>query len=44
MSNLEGKTLVCFFTDPNWKDCWEGEHVDLSSIDVAFTSRPITVH
>jgi TetR/AcrR family transcriptional repressor of nem operon len=24
----------CFFTDPNWKSCWEGVKVDLSSTDV----------
>jgi len=23
-----------FFTDPEWKSCWEGVHVDLSSTDV----------
>jgi len=26
--------LGCFFTDPDWKSCWEGVHVDLSSTDV----------
>src|SRR6202035_2724630 len=26
--------LGCFFTDPNWKSCWEGVEVDLSSTDV----------
>jgi len=26
--------LGCFFTDPEWKSCWEGVHVDLSSTDV----------
>jgi hypothetical protein len=26
--------LGCFFTDPEWKNCWEGVHVDLSSTDV----------
>ena len=26
--------LVCFFTDPQWKSCWEGVHVDLSLTDV----------
>jgi hypothetical protein len=26
--------LGCFFTDPQWKSCWEGVHVDLSSTDV----------
>src|SRR5262249_32496280 len=24
----------CFFTDPEWKTCWEGVHVDLSPRDV----------
>jgi TetR/AcrR family transcriptional regulator, transcriptional repressor for nem operon len=26
--------LGCFFTDPNWKNCWEGVEVDLSSTNV----------
>jgi TetR/AcrR family transcriptional regulator, transcriptional repressor for nem operon len=26
--------LGCFFTDPEWKTCWEGVEVDLSSDDV----------
>jgi TetR/AcrR family transcriptional regulator, transcriptional repressor for nem operon len=26
--------LGCFFTDPNWKSCWEGVEVDLKSTDV----------
>jgi TetR/AcrR family transcriptional regulator, transcriptional repressor for nem operon len=25
---------VLLFTDPEWKSCWEGVHVDLSSTDV----------
>src|ERR1700684_4438697 len=33
-SDLYAEVLACFFTDPNWKDCWEGVHVDLSSTDV----------
>jgi Transcriptional regulator len=33
-SDLYAEVLTCFFTDPNWKDCWEGVHVDLSSTDV----------
>src|ERR1700732_60948 len=33
-SDLYSEVLTCFFTDPNWKDCWEGVHVDLSSTDV----------
>jgi TetR/AcrR family transcriptional repressor of nem operon len=33
-SDLCAEVLGCFFTDPNWKSCWEGVHVDLSSTDV----------
>lgn len=33
-SDLYAEVLNCFFTDPEWKDCWEGVHVDLSSTDV----------
>ena len=33
-SALYAEVLGCFFTDPNWKNCWEGVHVDLSSRDV----------
>jgi AcrR family transcriptional regulator len=33
-SDLYVEVLGCFFTDPNWKSCWEGVHVDLSSTDV----------
>jgi TetR/AcrR family transcriptional regulator, transcriptional repressor for nem operon len=33
-SDLYAEVLNCFFTDPEWKDCWEGVHVDLSSSDV----------
>ena len=33
-SDLYAEVLGCFFTDPHWKSCWEGVHVDLSSIDV----------
>jgi TetR/AcrR family transcriptional regulator, transcriptional repressor for nem operon len=33
-SALYGEVLGCFFTDPEWKSCWEGVHVDLSSTDV----------
>jgi TetR/AcrR family transcriptional repressor of nem operon len=33
-SDLYAKELGCFFTDPHWKSCWEGVHVDLSSTDV----------
>lgn len=33
-SDLYVDVLACFFTDPEWKNCWEGVHVDLSSSDV----------
>jgi len=33
-SDLYAEVLSCFFTDPEWKSCWEGVHVDLSSSDV----------
>src|ERR1700734_4064425 len=33
-SDLYTAVLGCFFTDPEWKSCWEGVHVDLSSTDV----------
>ncbi len=33
-SDLYVEVLGCFFTDPQWKSCWEGVHVDLSSTDV----------
>ena len=33
-SDLYAEVLGCFFTDPNWKNCWKGVHVDLSSTDV----------
>jgi TetR/AcrR family transcriptional regulator, transcriptional repressor for nem operon len=33
-SDLYAAVLGCFFTDPEWKSCWEGVHVDLSSTDV----------
>jgi TetR/AcrR family transcriptional repressor of nem operon len=33
-SDLYAEVLGCFFTDPAWKNCWEGVHVDLSSTDV----------
>ncbi len=32
--DLYAEVLGCFFTDPEWKNCWEGVHVDLSSSDV----------
>lgn len=32
--DLYSEVLGCFFTDPNWKSCWEGVKVDLSSTNV----------
>jgi TetR/AcrR family transcriptional regulator, transcriptional repressor for nem operon len=34
-SDLYAKVLGCFFTDPNWKNCWEGVTVDLAAADAA---------
>ena len=33
-SDLYAEVLGCFFTDPEWKNCWKSVHVDLSSTDV----------
>lgn len=33
-SDLYSEVLGCFFTDPEWKSCWEGVHVNLSSTNV----------
>jgi len=33
-SDLYADVLGCFFTDPEWKSCWEGVEVDLLSPDV----------
>jgi TetR/AcrR family transcriptional regulator, transcriptional repressor for nem operon len=33
-SELYTQVLGCFFTDPEWKSCWEGVDVDLASADV----------
>lgn len=33
-SDLYTEVLGCFLTDPEWRSCWEGVHVDLSSTDV----------
>jgi AcrR family transcriptional regulator len=30
-SDLYAEVLGCFFTDPEWRNCWEGVEVDLSS-------------
>jgi TetR/AcrR family transcriptional regulator, transcriptional repressor for nem operon len=32
-SDLYSEVLSCFFTDPNWKNRWEGIEVDLTSSD-----------
>jgi TetR/AcrR family transcriptional regulator, transcriptional repressor for nem operon len=34
-SELYAEVLGCFFTDPEWKNSWEGVEVDLKSADVA---------
>ena len=39
-SDLYTEVLGCFFTDPEWKSCWEGVEVDLASTDVG----PQVVH
>jgi TetR/AcrR family transcriptional repressor of nem operon len=33
-SDLYAEVLGCFFTDPEWKSCWEGVEVDLASANV----------
>ncbi len=33
-SDLYAEVLGCFFTDPEWKNCWEGVEVDLASTEV----------
>lgn len=33
-SDLYAEVLGCFFTDPEWKSCWEGVEVDLTSTEV----------
>jgi TetR/AcrR family transcriptional regulator, transcriptional repressor for nem operon len=33
-SDLYAEVLGCFFTDPEWTNCWKDVHVDLSSTDV----------
>jgi TetR/AcrR family transcriptional repressor of nem operon len=33
-SDLYVEVLGCFFTDPEWKNCWEGVEVDLAAGDV----------
>ena len=33
-SDLYAEVFGCFFTDPEWKSCWDGVEVDLASTDV----------
>jgi AcrR family transcriptional regulator len=33
-SDLYAEVLGCFFTDPEWKSCWDGVNVDLASAEV----------
>jgi TetR/AcrR family transcriptional repressor of nem operon len=33
-SDLYAEVLGCFFTDPEWKSCWEGVDIDLGSAEV----------
>jgi TetR/AcrR family transcriptional regulator, transcriptional repressor for nem operon len=33
-SALYTEVLGCFFTDPDWRSCWEGVEVDLAARDV----------
>jgi TetR/AcrR family transcriptional repressor of nem operon len=33
-SDLYAEVLGCFFTDPEWRNCWEGVEVDLASTEV----------
>jgi TetR/AcrR family transcriptional regulator, transcriptional repressor for nem operon len=33
-SDLYAEVLGCFFTDPEWKSCWDGVEVDLASSEV----------
>lgn len=32
-SELYAEVLNCFFTDPNWENCWDGVEVNLASPD-----------
>ena len=32
-SDLYSEVLQCFFTDPDWKNCWDGVNVDLGAAD-----------
>lgn len=32
-SELYAEVLECFFTNPDWENCWEGVEVDLASAE-----------
>ena len=34
-SNLYAEVLACFFTDPNWKNNWDGIDIDMKAPQVA---------
>ncbi|HZS44783.1 MAG TPA: TetR/AcrR family transcriptional regulator [Blastocatellia bacterium] len=34
-SDLYAEVLDCFFTDPDWKNCWEGVNIDLAAANAA---------
>jgi TetR/AcrR family transcriptional regulator, transcriptional repressor for nem operon len=34
-SELYSEVLGCFFTDPEWKNCWEGVEIDIKGAEVA---------
>jgi len=34
-SDLYAEVLSCFFTDPDWKSCWEGVNIDMAAADAA---------
>jgi TetR/AcrR family transcriptional regulator, transcriptional repressor for nem operon len=34
-TDLYAEVLACFFTDPDWKNCWEGVNVDMAAADAA---------
>ena len=34
-SELYAETMACFFTDPNWKNRWEGVRVDIAAADAS---------
>lgn len=34
-SDLYAEALGCFFTDPDWKNCWEGVDIDMAAANAA---------